>query len=108
MLYRAVELESDTKVETNVLAKAIQSDIQHTSATLQELQLNAKRVSISTQNIEHKTDAVCPLANNTYEIVTEIVEKLNVTQKGQLENAGLSSSGLQSFIQDQIKSALCK
>ena len=82
--------------------------MQHTSATLQELQLNAKRVSISTQNIEHKTDAMYPLANNTYELVTGIVEKLNVTQNVQLEIAGISSSGLQSFIQDHIKSALCK
>lgn len=51
---------------------------------------------------------IYPLANNTYELVTGIVEKLNVTQKIQLENAGISSSGLQSFIQDQIKSAPCK
>lgn len=95
-------------METKVLDKAVQSDIQHTSATLQELQLNTKRVSISTQNIEHKTDAIYPLANNTYELVTKIVERLNVTQKVQLEYAGISSSGLQSFIQDQMKSALCK
>lgn len=108
MLYRAAELESDATVETNVLAEAIQSDIQHTSATLQDLQLNTQRVRISTQNIEHKTDAICPLANNTYDLVTEIIEKLNVTQKVRLHNAGLSSSGLQNFIQDQIKSALCE
>lgn len=80
LLYRAGKLESDATVKNNVLAKAIQSEIQHISATLQELQLNAKRVSISTQNIEHRTDAIYPLANNTYELVTGIVvEKLNVT-----------------------------
>ena len=108
LLYRAEKLESDATVETNLLAKTIQSDVKHTSATLQALQVNANRVDVSTQNIEHKTDAIYPLANNTYELVTGIVEKLNVTQKAQLENAGLASSGLQGFIQDQIKSALCK
>ena len=111
LLYRAEKLESDATVETNVLAKAVQSHVEHTSATVQELQVYAERVGVNTQHIEDKTDAIYPLANDTHELVTEIamdVKKLNVSQTAQQENAGIASSRLKDFIQDQIMNAKCK
>ena len=111
LLYRAEKLESDAAVETNVLAKDIQLDVKHTNAAVQELQVTAERVGVSTQHIEDKTDAIYPLATDTHEMVTEIamdMKRLNITQTAQQENAVIASSRLKDFIQDQIKNAKCK
>ena len=98
LFYRAGKLESDATVETNTVAKDVQSDVKHTYAAVEEVQILTKRVDLSTQHIEDKTDTIIPLASSTHQLVTDIATDVK----------SLASSGLESIIQDCIKDANCE